>query len=391
MVSVREINDIHELVHYRLPWKNLLAQTRQAGFFQSLDWLEVLWKHYGGGRRLRVLIVYDGEEAIGILPLSVQTERTRAGSVRVLTYPLDGWGSFFGPIGPFPALTLRAAMRHIRNTPRDWDLFDVRWVNQNQIDHGRTEGGMRAAGFAPAAQPWAQSALIEMGCDWPTYWKSRPRKFREKLRHAHRQLAKMGHVKYVRYRPGGSAAGDGDPRLDLFDDAVSVAQASWQSGSDDGTTLCHDEIREFLRDACVAAAQTGCLDLNLLYVDDRPVAFAYNFHYNGRVDGIRTGFDPAYAAGSPGAVLLKMSFEGSFRLGDHTFDLGTGYLQCKRHWLTRLETSYRYTHFPLAVPKVQILRLKRLYNTVRRGKDYLAGMHSMPVAAHGSTPAASRV
>lgn len=379
MTRVREINDIHELVHYRLLWKSLLAQTRQAGFFQSLDWLEVLWKHYGAGRRLRVLIAYNGEEPIGILPLLVQPERTKAGAVRVLTYPLDGWGSFFGPIGPFPTLTLRAAMQHIRHTPRDWDLFDVRWVNQNQTDHGRTESGMRAAGFSPAAQPWAQSALIEMGDGWQTYWENRPRKFREKLRYAYRQLAKMGRVKYVRYRPGGSAVGDGDPRLELFDAAVSVARASWQSDSNDGTTLCHDEIHDFLRDAYAAAARAGCLDLNLLYVDDRPVAFTYNFHYNGRVDGIRMGFDPAYAAGSPGAVLLKMSFKDSFRLGDHTFDLGADYLDCKRHWLTRLETSYRYTHFPLAVPKAHILRLKRLYNTVRHGKNYLAGVHVMPI------------
>lgn len=379
MTHVREINNIDELVHYRLSWKNLLTQTRQASFFQSLDWLDIFWKHYGDGRRLRVLIVYNGEEPIGILPLVVQTEHTKAGSIRVLTYPLNGWGSFFGPIGPFPTLTLRAAMRHIRNTPRDWDLFDVRWVNQNQTDHGRTEGGMRAAGFAPAGQPWAQSAIVETGDSWQTYWGNRSPKFREKLRRGYRQLEKMGRVKYVRYRPGGSAMGDGDPRFDLFDAAVSVAKASWQSDSNNGTTLCDDEIRDFLRDVHQAAARAGCLDLNLLYVDDRPVAFTYNYHYHGRVEGLRMGFDPAYAAGSPGAVLLKMSFEDGFRLGDHTFDMGVGYIQCKRHWLTRLETSYRYTHFSLSAPKAQILRLKRLYNTTRHGKDYLAGMNCMPL------------
>ena len=379
MTRVREINDIAELVHYRLLWKNLLAQTRQAGFFQSLDWLQVFWKHYGAGRRLRVLIVYTGDEPVGILPLVVQSERTRAGSIRVLTYPLDGWGSFFGPIGPFPTITLRAAMSHIRHAPRDWDLFDVRWVNRNQTDHGRTENGMRAAGFAPVGQPWAQSALVELGDDWETYWRNRSSRFRETLRHGYRQLQKMGRVKYVRHRPDGSAMDDGDPRLDLFDAAVSVAKTSWQSDSNDGTTLCHDEIHDFLRDAHQAAAVAGCLDLNMLYVDDKAVAFAYNYYYNGRVEGIRMGFDQTYAAGSPGAVLLKMSLEDSFRLGDHTFDMGAGYLQCKRHWLTRLDTSYRYTHFPLAAPKAQILRLKRLYNVARHGKDYLAGMHCMPM------------
>ncbi|MBN2294388.1 MAG: hypothetical protein JXM70_18310, partial [Pirellulales bacterium] len=223
MAQVREINDIGKLVHYRLLWRHLLSQTRQAGFFQSQDWLEVFWKHYGQGRKLRVLIVYDGNEALGILPLVVQSEYTKAGNVRVLTYPLDGWGSFFGPVGPNPTLTLRAAMKHIRNTPRDWDLLDLRWVNQNQTDHGRTEHGMRAAGLTPAGQPWAQSAIIELDDCWETYWGNRSLKFRKKLRRSYRQLEKMGRVKFVRYRPGGLAVGDGAPRFDLFDAAVSVA------------------------------------------------------------------------------------------------------------------------------------------------------------------------
>ena len=107
MAHVREINDIDELVHYRLVWKNLLAQTRRPSFFQSLEWLEVFWKHFGQGRRLRVLVVYEGDEPLGIFPLVVQTERTRAGSVRVLTYPLDGWGSFFGPVGLNAAIFAR--------------------------------------------------------------------------------------------------------------------------------------------------------------------------------------------------------------------------------------------------------------------------------------------
>ena len=365
MTHVREINDIAELSQYRLLWKSLLAQTREAVFFQSLEWLEVAWKHYGKNRRLRVLIVYVGERPLGILPLVVQKERTKAGWVRVLTYPLDGWGSFYGSIGPNPTITFRAAMRHLRNTPRDWDLLDIRWVNRDRTDHGRTKGGMRAAGFSPAAQPWARAAIIELGDSWEDYWKSRPAKFREKLRRGYRRLCELGKLSHVRYRPAGSAMGDGDPRFDLFDDAVSIARASWQGGSTDGTTLCHPEIHDFLREAHRVAARAGCLDLNLLYVDEQPVAFAYNYHYNGRVEGLRTGFDPAFAAGSPGAVLLKMAFQDCFRLGDHTFDLGVGYLNCKRHWLTRLDTSYRYTHFPLAAPKAQLLRLKRLYNTLR--------------------------
>src|SRR4030042_1363916 len=127
MVHVEEINDIYKLSSYRLVWNSLLPQPSGATFFQSLDWLEVYWKHYGEDQHLRVMVVCSNGRPIGILPLVVRTEATRVGPVRVLTYPLHGWGTFYGPIGPNPTATLAAGPRHVRQTPRGSALLDLRW------------------------------------------------------------------------------------------------------------------------------------------------------------------------------------------------------------------------------------------------------------------------
>ena len=97
---VIEVNDIHELAHYRLTWESLLAQTPNASFFQTLEWLTVYWQHFGDGCRLRVLIVQVHGKTIGILPLVVRKEQSKVGQLRVLNYPLHDWGTFYGPIGP---------------------------------------------------------------------------------------------------------------------------------------------------------------------------------------------------------------------------------------------------------------------------------------------------
>ena len=107
MTTIEEINDPVRLADLRPLWNHLLGETPGATFFQSCDWLECYWRHYGPGQRLRVLVVRDGQRPLGILPLVVRTERTRVGSVRVLTYPLHDWGTFYGPIGPEPAATLK--------------------------------------------------------------------------------------------------------------------------------------------------------------------------------------------------------------------------------------------------------------------------------------------
>ena len=100
MARVLEINRIEQLLPFRQDWGDLLRETRGASFFQSFDWLEIYWRHFGEGQKLRVLVVLDEDRPLGILPLVVRREATRAGWLRVLTFPLHAWGSFYGPVTP---------------------------------------------------------------------------------------------------------------------------------------------------------------------------------------------------------------------------------------------------------------------------------------------------
>ena len=371
--AIVEINDLSELESLRLHWQLLLSETRQASFFQSLDWLQVYWEHFGHDQRLRVLVAYSEGSPMGILPLCVRRERTRAGIVRCLTYPLSDWGSFFGPIGPNPTLTLRAAMAYLQRRDRDWDLLDPRWVDNDGCDHRRTELAMRSAGFHPKKQLWAESAEIDFRTGWDAYWESRDTKFRRNVRRQERRLEELGEVEHVRYRPEGAMVGDSSPMWGLYDECVAVAARSWQGSSTSGTTLSHESVRDFLQDAHMAAAAAGALDLNLLRLDGRPIAFVYNYHHEGRLFGLRMGYDPEFARCGPGAVLLRRLVEDSCGRGDEEWNLGAGYVKVKRPWATQYRTSYRYTAFSTTSVSAQLLRAKRVWTSIRHGETYLAG------------------
>lgn len=359
MIHVTEINDPAELAGHRLLWKSLLAKTPNANFFQSLDWLEPYWRHFGAAQKLRVLVIRSGGEPLGIVPLVVRREKTRIGQTRVLTYPLDHWGTFYGPIGPQPAATLIAALQYIRSQPRDWDLLALRWVPRDGCDRGRTGRAMRFVGWTPLEEQGEQVPVVDLQGTWHDYWSLRDGHWRGNVARSERRLAAEGRVEHIRYRPAGIAYDDADPRWDLFEQCLQVAQESWQSDAGDGTTLCHESIAAYLRDAHIAAVRAGGLDLNLLLLGGRPAAFAYNFHYHGHVSGLRLGYDPSVSRHGTGTVLMRRMIEDSFRRGDHTFDLGPASLACKRHWQTSLETSYRYTYFASASPRVLALRAKR--------------------------------
>jgi hypothetical protein len=310
---------------------------------------------------LRVLLVYRGDRCVGILPLVLRRERRLVGTLRVLTYPLDNWGSFYGPIGPDPTAVLVAGLGHIRGTRRDWDVVELPWVDALGSDQGRTPLAMKRAGFLAYGELRQTSALVDLAAEggWDAYWASRTSHWRTNVRRSKKKLAERGTVAHVRYRPLGVAHGDADPRWDLYEACEAIAGTSWQGSSQTGTTLTHEAIRPFLRDLHVAAVNVGALDLNLLLLDGKSVAFNYAYHYRGHVFGLRTGYDREFSAQGPGTVLQARMIEDSFARGDHTYDLGPDYLACKQHWQTRRQGGYRFTHFAAGAPVAQLVRVKR--------------------------------
>ena len=360
MAEVLEINDPEELAPFRWQWNDLAKRTPGVSFFHTFDWFSTYWTHFGDDTRLRVLLVHEGQQALGIVPLVVRTRRHRVGNVRVLGYPLDNWGSFFGPIGPDTSGALSIAFAHLMRTRRDWDLIELAAVDALGNDRGRTAAAMAQEGLAPLTEPWHTASLVDLAgtCDWEQYWATRTSRWRNNVRRSEKLLAARGEVTYVRYRPGGISARETDPRWDLYYQCEQIARASWQGSSQSGTTLTHDSIRSFLRDCHRVAARVGALDLNLLLLNGQAVAFNYAYHFAGYVYGLRTGYDAQAAREGAGTVLQRRMIEDSFARGDHTYDLGPDYLECKRHWQTEARESYRYTHFA-AEPVAQLARVKR--------------------------------
>ena len=373
MSYVVEINDLETLSAQRLLWKALWLETRDASFFQTLDWLEAYWRCFGEDQQLRVLVVYALDKPIGILPLCVRRERYKVGSLRVLTYPLHDWGSYYGPLGPNPTATLLAGLRHIAETPRDWDLLELRWTDRAGWEHGRTARAMQQVGLPVVQSTWKQIACIDLSGSWEAYTAARDAKWCSNLRRSQRLLARRGRVEHIHYRPAGEQQGDGDPRWDLYDACEAVASRSWQGASTDGTTLSHDAIRPFLREAHGRAARLGTLDLHLMRIDGAPAAFAYNYVNQGRVQGLRIGFDRQFADCGLGAVMHGRAVQASFARGDRHYDLGPGSLAAKAAWLTHIETSYRSTHFPPRDLRVQALRAKRAVTNWRSARQKAAG------------------
>jgi len=362
--QISEYNDISAVEMLRDDWWRLLGATPDVSFFSTPEWLETYWRFYGASQKLTLLVASHNRRVCGILPLTIRQEERKVGPVNVLTYPLHDWGSFYSPLASPADLTavMTSALKYLSHYCCGWDILDLRWAKSGAVTDA-TQAALTAAGMPFYESVRAQTAVIDVRGSWDSYLARQKSKWRNNYRRWSKNLAKIGEVKFLRHRPEAEECGDGDPRWDLYEDCLTVANNSWQARSNDGTTISHQSIAEFVRAMHEVASRQGASEMNLLYVGGKPVAFAYNYHFNGAVFGMRIGYDAAMGKAGAGNLLYVSALEDSFRCNDHTYDLGPGTLDCKLSLQPEIVDIKQYTHFaPLGV-KAQAMRLKHVLPT----------------------------
>ena len=398
MIDIQELHSIDALNDLAPVWNELHNKTSGASFFQTLPWLETYNRYFGKGKSWHIFVLSENEKPFTIVPLLVKKEHFSAGTARVLTYPLDDWGSFYGPIGERPQLAIATVLEHLKKAPRDWDILDLRWVapylssSDEEINEGKhssgaaiTEGAFQKAGYKYRRHLCKQTAVIDTTGTWEDYLASRRGKFRSELRRSIRRTEALGNIEFERFRPEAfcdSAAVKFDPHWEDYDACVALAESSWQGGSTDGTTLSHKSVSEFLRECHGHAAKLGMLDMNLLRINGELAAFAYNYHHKGYVYGLRVGYNPAFAKTGVGKVLWARSFEDSFNRDDILYDIGPDSLQVKKHWWTRLLDVHGFAHYA-NTPQAQLVRVSHWWKD-RKANPNAISSQSMPV--HDTTP-----
>lgn len=355
MLHVTELNDLGEVAALRPVWRRLLLQTPNYSFLHTLEWLDGAWAHYKLPQKLRVMLVERDGQPLGIVPLCVRTERRKFGSFRVLTYPLDDWGTFFGPLGPEPGLAFRAAMERVAATHRDWDFIDLRWVDQAAPEFLAIGESMRHCGFDCLVRPRMEVRLVRMHDGWEAYVATRSRNWRQKMRRDCEALErKSGEVRLLRYRPapGEKSHRDHD---EIYDLCERIAENSWQSAAASQSTLCSPRVRDVLRQLHRVAGDLGMLDTNILLVNDRPVAFNYNYLAENRAFGLRSGFDATAGLENCGKILIFKMLEDGFRRGDVEYSFGPGRQPYKDRYATEMRYAYTFRHYARYALRAQML------------------------------------
>jgi CelD/BcsL family acetyltransferase involved in cellulose biosynthesis len=314
-----ELADLDRLGPLEDEWRRLAV--RRGNGFLTPDWCVAWAHHYGEEQVPFVPVLRDPAGTLrGLLPLAMP----RSGHPRVCRIAGANLGDRFHPIGEpeAEADVAAAAGEALAGAPEPWSVLSLDHV---QVDTPWVEALGDATGrrLSSRSRIAAPLPLIDIAAheSWDAYLATRSSNFRQQVRRFARRAAREAEVRVRRTESAAALETDMRTFFALHDKRF---------GERGGSSLSADRARSFHLDFAGAALEQGWLRLWILELDGGPAAAWYGWRLGERYSYYNSGFDPAFAALSPGLVLISAVIESAFEEGASEFDFLLG------------EESYKY-------------------------------------------------
>lgn len=253
----------------------------------------------------RGLVVEKDGRWLAAMPL---VAATAAKVLRVGSWPANQWSDsgdlLLDPaVEPQPVLDALAGAFHLL----PWPLLRLADV---PIEAGRWQQALAAfqrAGMTVQFRPDMQPGRIDTQADWEAYRRSWSRRHRQQMARHARKLAQQGQVE-LRVLD----ALEPDEVEPWLSAGFEIEDRGWK-GSQGTSVRRTPGLFTFYLEQARELARCGELELALLLLDDRPIAFAYGMCAKGVYRSYKVGYDPEFARYSPGQLLRCRLLERFFQ------------------------------------------------------------------------------
>jgi CelD/BcsL family acetyltransferase involved in cellulose biosynthesis len=327
LLTISVLHEMAELDRLRDEWEGLLE--RSAGLHPSLTptWLLTWWRVFGphDGRRLRTLVVREGRELCGLLPL-LERRHVYHRLVPMARLELCASGEDCADeivseyLGPIVAAgrereVVGAMADHLAGCRATWQEMVFTALDGQSPAVLELEPALRARGLACESKPLGHCPFIALPKRWDDYLSalSSDDRYmaRRSIRDFERWAGKSGKVEVVRTHE------------DLHRGTRILHQLHerrWRAGGQDGV-FASPVFRRFHGMVMPALLDRGELDLRWLMANGEPVAVSYSvvnenrvyFYQGGRATDVPKGV-------RPGIVLHLYAIKAAIEAGRLEYD-----------------------------------------------------------------------
>ncbi len=318
-------------------WDELVAATRGATPFLTHPWLTAFWNHFGAGHGFSSLVVREEGRWLAAAPMALR--RVRFAGRRLVVAEIAGTGPvptrgmgladrvdlLVRDDAPQARAALCAAVARLLQRA---DVIDLKALDAaSPTVPALIEVAPRSARILRHSL----SPCLPLGFEWADYLASRSQKFRKNLKRCARKLEELGPTAAARLGPGD------DARL-WMDEVLEVDAASWKARR--GTNLFRDPaLRAFFTDLVPRLHERGLIDLHVLRVAGRALAYELGFDFKNRIVAYNAAFDREHVEASPGTLVTAAVVRAACERARDEYDMGRGRDEYKVRWGGALRTQ----------------------------------------------------
>ena len=322
-LDIEEVTTSERLEALAPAWDELWRRAPAATPFQAPAWLIPWWREIGGGE-LRVLAARTNGQLIGLLPLYLQQE-DEGGKLLPLGIAISDYldGLFEEGLGVMAA---EAMLRHLAGRD-DWRRCEL-----HPLRPGTPLLEARAStGITDEVLAFEPCLVVEVPAGARELRDVLPSKIRDNLAKYRRRAVRAGRVRFETATAATLA--------EFVEGLFRLHDARWQQLGCPGV-LADPAIRRFHRAAAPLLLSSGLLRLHALRLDERIIAVMYALDAKGRAYCYLCGFDPEFAALSPGTLIFGHSISQAMREGAREVDFLRGQERFKYFWGVRERPCY---------------------------------------------------
>ncbi len=307
--------------------RRCLAHPRQANFFLSLDWFELLFETSLAETLIPRIYVASNLEGEPLCALFCATARSPADRTLLSLanfYTLDYLPSFTHDNAPKRAL-IRALVEQIAAERPRWHSVRLATMKTDAPDFSWIVAALRAAGFG--VQTFFQYEnwyLPAAGLSFEDYFRNRPSQLKNAISRRQKKLEKT-HRFEIRIARAES------PQLEpMISDFVSIYGSSWK---------LPEPFPGFIPALATRCAKLGILRLGVLHVDGVPAAAQLWITSAKTATIYKLAYDERYGELGVGSILSKEMFRIAIdEDGVDEIDYGVGSEAYKKDWMSSVRT-----------------------------------------------------
>ncbi len=372
-MEVEIITKFEDFLSLENIWNNVLEKSQSDYVCLTFEWFKSWWLSFGKNKELRILLLKDKNSILGIVPLMISRSHFRGLPVREI-------GFIQNENTPRNDLILNgerkdaidAIVKYFKNNLGRWDVICLVNIPQESPNYEILQDTLKRNNKLFGIKKGLYSPFIRIQSDWKTYFSSRTKKFRKAVRNNINRIERIGpyHIKKIE-----NINQDGTVLANIFE----ISKNSWKAKYQKQITRS-DENKRFFEELSQVSSERGWLNIWLLNINDRTVAYEYHLRYKNRIYALRADFDEAYKDSSPGSVLdmhiVKYAFENKLK----EYDMCGSDDFYKKNWTFKVREHVRFIIFKdsfygklLYILEFKVIYFLKEFKLIKKLKEVFIG------------------